>query len=163
MCEIKLRQVTESDLDRCFEIERDSYEGDAAATRNKIYRRICEYPEGFIVLERDGVVVGFINCGATDRVDLADEEFKDLVGHDPKGRHIVIFSVVVHRKYQGQGLAGKLMVDFISRIRGMHKKSIHLLCRSRLVAFYEKYGFEYIGRSKSTHGGLNWHEMVLHL
>ena len=161
MSEHKFRQVAESDLDRCFEIERGSYEGDEAATREKIRKRICEYPEGFIVLEWKGTVIGFINCGATDRVDLANEEFKDLVGHDSNGNHIVVFSVVLHRDYQGQGFAGELMASFISRMREMKKSSVHLICISQLVGFYKKYGFEYIGESNSRHGGLRWHEMIL--
>ena len=161
MSEHKIRQVIESDLDRCFEIERVSYEGDEAATREKIRKRINEYPEGFIVLEWKGTVIGFINCGATDHVDLANEEFKDLVGHDSNGNHIVVFSVVVHREYQGQGFAGRLMDSFISRMSEMKKSSIHLICRFQLVKFYKKYGFEHIGESKSNHGGFRWHEMVL--
>ena len=150
-------------MDRCFEIESLSYEGDEAATREKIEKRIHEYPEGFIVLESNGEIAGFINCGATDHVDLADEKFKDLVGHDSKGRHVVVFSVVVHRDFQGKGLAGKLMAEFVLRIKKMQKKSIHLICRDNLIDFYKKYGFDYIKKSKSTHGGLRWHEMVLQL
>ena len=163
MNDYKLRQVIESDVERCFEIERGSYEGDEAATREKIYKRIREYPEGFIVLELRGTVIGFINCGATDHVDLANEEFKDLVGHDSNGTHIVVFSVVVDREYQGQGFAGELMASFISRMKEMKKSSIYLICRYQLVEFYKKYGFKYTGESKSTHGGLSWHEMVLRL
>ncbi len=163
MSSYKIRNVVESDLDRCFEIEEVSYEGNEAATKEKIRRRIRTYPEGFIVLELSGMVVGFINCGATNNVDLADEKFKDLVGHESSGKHEVIFSVVVHRDFQGKGLVGELLADFINRIRTMHKKSIHLICRDSLIEFYKKYGFEYIRKSDSTHGGLKWHEMVLSL
>ena len=163
MSDYKIRNVAESDLDRCFEIEQVSYEGDEAATRKKIRKRIRQYPEGFIVLDLNGMVVGFINCGATDNVDLANEEFKDLIGHESNGKHIVIFSVVVHKDFQGKGFAGKLLADFMNRIKRMQKRSIHLICRDNLIEFYKKYGFEYIRKSDSTHGGLNWHEMVLSL
>ena len=163
MSDYKIRNVAESDLDRCFEIEQVSYEGDEAATREKIRKRIRQYPEGFIVLDLNGMVVGFINCGATDNVDLANEEFKDLIGHESNGKHIVIFSVVVHKDFQGKGFAGKLLADFMNRIKRMKKRSIYLICRDNLIEFYKKYGFEYIRKSDSTHGGLNWHEMVLSL
>ena len=163
MSDYIIRNVIESDLDQCFEIERVSYEGNEAATIEKIKKRIQKYPEGFIVLEWRGIVVGFINSGATDHVDLANEEFKDLIGHDSNGNHIVIFSAVVHRDYQGKGLAGRLLTDFVIRIRKMQKKSIHLICRDNLIDFYKKYGFQYIRKSDSTHGGLSWHEMVLPL
>lgn len=163
MSETLIRNVTESDLDRCFEIEQISYEGDEAATKEKIKKRIQDYPEGFIVMEAGGDVVGFINCGATDDVDLANEEFKGLVGHDSNGKHVVIFSVVVHRDEQGKGFAGKLLTEFISRMRKMQKSSIHLICRDKHIDFYKKYGFTYIRPSDSTHGGLSWHDMVLAL
>lgn len=163
MSEYKIRNVVKSDLDRCFEIEKVSYEGNEAATREKIRKRIHKYPEGFIVMELNEMVVGFINCGATDNIDLANEEFKDLIGHDSNGKHVVIFSVVVHRDYQGKGLAGMLLTDFIFRIKKMQKKSIHLICRNNLIDFYKKFGFKYIRKSDSTHGGLVWHEMVLSL
>jgi len=163
MSDYKIRNVVKSDLDRCFEIEKVSYEGNEAATREKIRKRIHKYPEGFIVMELNGMVVGFINCGATDNIDLANEEFKDLIGHDSNGEHVVIFSVVVHRDYQGKGLAGMLLTDFIFRIKKMQKKSVHLICRNNLIDFYKKFGFKYIRKSDSTHGGLVWHEMVLSL
>jgi ribosomal protein S18 acetylase RimI-like enzyme len=105
---LNIRNVNEQDLDRCFEIETVSYAGDEAASREKILKRIIAYREGFIVLENEREIVGFINSGATHRVELSDEEFKELVGHDPQGRHIVILSVVVHPDYQGKGMAGKL-------------------------------------------------------
>jgi ribosomal protein S18 acetylase RimI-like enzyme len=163
MSNYKIRNVAESDLDRCFEIEQVSYDGNEAATREKIRKRIKKYPEGFIVLDLNGMVVGFINCGATDDVDLANEEFKDLIGHESNGKHIVIFSVVIDKDFQGKGFAGKLLADFIDRIKRMQKRSIHLICRDNLIEFYKKFGFEYIRESDSTHGGLNWHEMVLSL
>jgi ribosomal protein S18 acetylase RimI-like enzyme len=158
-----IRKVKESDLDRCYDIETTSYEGDEAASKEKIYKRIKTYPEGFILLEIDNTIVGFINCSATDKIELSDEEFKELVGHDPNGKHIVIMSVVVHPDYQGKGYAGILMKHFINKMIGMDKESIYLICQTRLIKMYEKYGFEYICESESDHGGLKWHELVLKL
>jgi len=91
-----VRLVTPADLDRCFAIESIAYEGDEAATREKIATRIATWPQGFIVAEVDGVVAGFINSGAAYQVEMADEAFKELIGHDPDGPHVVIMSVVVH-------------------------------------------------------------------
>lgn len=154
-----IRQVNIEDLDRCEAIERAAYAGDEAATRARIEKRIREYPEGFIVLEHEGLVAGFINCGATDDVDLADEAFKDLEGHDPAGKHVVIFSVAVHPAFQGRGFAGQLLEAFVARMTARSKRSIHLICRRRHIGFYAKYGFIYGGLSSSTHGGLSWHAM----
>ncbi|MFT6735173.1 MAG: hypothetical protein ACJAS9_003376 [Polaribacter sp.] len=62
----------------------------------KNFRRITEYPEGFMFLENSEEIIGFINSAATHKVELSLEE---LIGHDPSGEHIVIMSVVIHPKY----------------------------------------------------------------
>ena len=158
-----IRQVTLDDLDRCYEIETVSYGGEEAASRDKIEKRIIEYPEGFIVLELNNRVVGFINSGATDKVDLSDEEFKELIGHDPRGKYVVIMSVAVHPDFQRQGFASKLMNSFTGRMKGLHKDSIFIICQENLVPMYQNLGFVYIAPSDSNHGGLRWHEMSLNL
>jgi ribosomal protein S18 acetylase RimI-like enzyme len=158
-----IRNVTAADLDRCYAIETVAYEGDEAATREKIATRIATWPEGFIVAEVEGVVAGFINSGAAFDVQMSDEAFKELIGHDPKGPNVVIMSVVVHPDYQGQGLAKRLMAEFIERMRGMDKATIHLMCKEKHIALYAGFGFDYIKPSASDHGGMAWHEMVLEL
>ena len=163
MSDINIRVVTKQDLDRCFEIESISYAGDEAASREKILTRINTYPQGFIVLENQNEIIGFINAGATDKVELSDEEFKELVGHDSEGRHVVILSVVVHPAYQGKGMAGKLMESFITRMKALGKSDIHLICQHELIGMYAKYGFVDHGASASNHGGLQWNEMSLSL
>lgn len=163
MSELTIRRAKESDLDRCFEIENDAYAGEEAATKEKILKRIQTYPEGFIVLENTEEIIGFINSGATHKVELSDEEFKALVGHDPSGAHIVIMSVVIHPKYQGNSFTSLLMKSFINTMKEMGKTELYLICQTELVTLYAKYGFVHLGESDSDHGGLSWHEMSLSL
>ena len=163
MSDINIRIVNEQDLDRCFEIESVSYSGDEAATKDKILKRIKTYPEGFIVLENDREIIGFINSGATHEVELSDEDFKELVGHDSEGKHIVILSVVIHPSYQGKGMASKLMNNFIDRMKALGKSDIYLICQTELIDMYARYGFIDLGASDSDHGGMSWNEMSLSL
>jgi len=163
MPDVKIRSVNEQDLDRCFEIESVSYSGDEAATKDKILKRINTYPEGFIVLENDKEIIGFINSGATQKVELSDEEFKELIGHDPEGKHIVILSVVIHPDYQGKGMASKLMNSFIDKMKALDKTGIYLICQTELIDMYARYGFVNLGKSDSDHGGMSWNEMSLFL
>ncbi len=141
MTKLNLRNVTEQDLDRCFEIETVSYAGDEAANKEKILKRIQTYPQGFVVLENESEIIGFINSGATDDVQLSDEDFKELIGHDDNGRCIVIMSVVVHPNYQGQGMAGVLMKHFIDAMKHLDKAEIYLICQTELIGLYEKFGY----------------------
>ena len=163
MTNANIRIVNEQDLDRCFEIESVSYSGEEAATKDKILKRIKSYPEGFIVIENDREIMGFINSGATQKVELSDEEFKELIGHDPEGKHIVILSVVIHPDYQGRGMASKLMNSFIDKMKSLGKSDIFLICQTELIDMYASYGFVNLGVSDSDHGGMSWNEMSLSL
>ena len=163
MSDLIIRRAKVSDLDRCFEIEIDAYAGEEAATKEKVLKRIQTYPEGFLVLENKSEIVGFINSGATHKVELSDEEFKELIGHDPDGKHIVIMSVVIHPNYQGNSFTSVLMKHFINAMQAMDKTEIYLICQTELINMYAKYGFVHLGESDSDHGGLSWHEMSLSL
>lgn len=158
-----IREVTLADLDRCYEIETSAYAGDEAASKAKIRTRINTYPTGFIVLQCEHEVVGFINAGATHQVALSDESFKELIGHDAKGAHVVIMSVVVDPTHQGKGYAQQLLTAFISRMRDLGKRDIFLICQTELIPLYRQHGFVHLGESNSEHGGLSWHEMSLTL
>ena len=88
---------------------------------------------------------------------------KELVGHDPHAPHVVIMSVAVDPARQGQGYATQLMRRFVQQMRGLGKQDIHLMCRQRHVALYERLGYRYVRPSASDHGGMAWHEMVMDL
>lgn len=157
------RQATPADVDRCYEIEITSYEGDEAATREKIATRINRYPEGFLCMELEGNVIGFINAGCAWDVVMSDEEFKELVGHDPAAPNAVIMSVVVDPAHQGKGYSSLLMREFVSQMKAMNKKTLHLMCKDRHVDLYAHFGYQYIRPSASDHGGMAWHEMMMTL
>ncbi len=156
-----IRSAVPADLDRCHLIESIAYEGEEAATREKIRIRIETYPAGFMVIEIDGEIAGFINSGCADIVRMSNREFKELIGHHPDGRHTVIMSVVVHPECQGRGIASILLANFVLRMRRLKKVSIQLLCREMHIPFYERFGFRYVRPSEFAHGGKSWHEMQM--
>lgn len=157
------RTATPADTDRCFEIETTAYEGDEAATREKIATRIAQYPDGFLIMELEGEVIGFINSGCAFEVVMSDEAFKELIGHDAAAPNVVIMSVVIEPAQQGRGYASLLMRTFIERMAGRGKRTIHLMCKDRHVPLYERMGYRYVKPSESDHGGMAWHEMVMEL
>jgi ribosomal protein S18 acetylase RimI-like enzyme len=157
------RNAQPADADRCFDIETSAYEGYEAATHAKISERIETYPEGFLILEVGGRVVGFINCGCAQEVEMSNEEFKELIGHDPDAPNVVIMSVVVDPTEQGKGHSRALMEEFVGRMRRMDKATIHLMCKEDHLPLYEKFGFRYGKPSASDHGGMAWHEMSMTL
>ncbi|QQB53691.1 GNAT family N-acetyltransferase [Delftia acidovorans] len=157
------RHALPSDAKRCFQIESTAYEGDEAATQEKITLRIAQYHEGFQIMELEGQVVGFINSGCAYDVVMSDEAFKELVGHDPAAPNVVIMSVVLDPQYQGKGFSHLMMKRFVQDMTARNKASIHLMCKERHVGLYERMGYQYVQPSPSDHGGMSWHEMVMPL
>lgn len=163
MLQPQFRLATPADVDRCYEIESAAYPADEAATREKIAIRIGLYPQGFLCMELQGEIIGFINCGCAWDVVMSDEEFKALVGHDPEAPNVVIMSVVLHPDWQGKGYATPLMREFVMMMRNMGKKTINLMCKEEYLGLYKKLGYRYTGPSASTHGGEAWFEMIMAL
>jgi ribosomal protein S18 acetylase RimI-like enzyme len=159
----QFRNASPLDAKRCYEVETVAYDGSEAATLEKISKRIAEYPQGFLILELDKEIVGFINSGCAHDVEMSDEDFKDLIGHDPGAPNVVVMSVVVDPAYQGRGLSTALMSEFVDRMMAANKETIHLMCKEHHVPLYEKFGYRYTRPSTSEHGGVQWYEMMMDL
>jgi len=157
---LRIRQVQIDDLDACCQIEAACFSPTEAASRASVATRIKIFPQGFRVAERGGQVVGQINSGATDRDDITDEAFKQLRGHEPDGRNLVVFSLSVLPDYRGQGIAGRLLNHFLWQAKEDGRAAVLLLCKPELIPYYRRFGFVDHGKSASTHGGSQWHEMA---
>jgi len=163
MNEIIIRHVLPKDLDECFLVETSGFPPEEAAARKTIQLRIYTFPQGFFVAELDGRVVGMLNSAATDKDDISDEELKQLIGHDPHGKNMVVFALAVLPEFQKRGIARRLMARFVEEARQGQKGNVLLMCKRHLIGYYERMGFAHAGLSRSTHGGAEWHEMRLAL
>lgn len=158
-----IRQVKLSDLEASYQVEIACFPEDEAASKDSMQKRLSQFPQGYVIAEMDGKIVGHINSGATDKDDISDETLKALIGHEANGKNLVIFSVAVLPDYQKQGIASALLHDYIQRARSSPHQAIYLICKENLITYYAKFGFEDRGLSASTHGGAIWHEMCLDL
>jgi len=163
MNEFIIRNVLPKDLDECFRVETSGFPPEEAAARETIRLRMDTFPEGFFVAEMDGRVVGMLNSASTGKDDISDEELKQLIGHDPHGKNMVVFALAVLPEFQKRGIARQLMSRFVDDARQRKKETVLLLCKRHLIAYYEGMGFTHAGLSRSTHGGAEWHEMRLAL
>ncbi|MBW2976049.1 GNAT family N-acetyltransferase [Candidatus Woesearchaeota archaeon] len=159
---VKIRHVEKEDLEGCYNVENRCYT-DEGASKERIEKRIDLYPQGFLIAELDGNIIGIINGTSTNRDDIGDEELKDMVDFDVNGKNAVIFSVAVLPEHQGKGIAKLLLNKLIDNCKKMGTEKIMLICKEHLIKMYEKFGFALIGKSESKHGGFNWFEMVLQL
>lgn len=159
---ITVRHPVPRDVQACSLVEQACFPAEEAASRDSIAKRIAVFPQGFLVarLQSGDRVVGQINSGATNKDDITDEAFKQLIGHEDGGRNLVIFSLSVLPEFQGRGIATRLMLGFLDLARTQARQSVLLLCKEDLLDFYRRFGFANRGVSASVHGGARWFEMA---
>lgn len=102
---IIIRHVRQEDLEECVAVENAGFPPEEAASRETIQLRVERFPEGFLVAEWHGKVVGILNSAATNKDDLSDEELKQLIGHDPNGKNMVVFALAVLPEFEKRGIA----------------------------------------------------------
>jgi ribosomal protein S18 acetylase RimI-like enzyme len=163
MEDLAIREVSEKDVKSCAKIEAICFSKASAASEEKIAKRFRVFPEGFIIAELKGEIIGFINSALTNKNDISDEALKDMTGHEADGKNAVVFSLAVSPAHQGKGISHYLLRNFEEKARNWPAENILLLCKNELVRYYEKFGYEDQGESASTHGGDTWHQMRLRL
>jgi ribosomal protein S18 acetylase RimI-like enzyme len=129
MNEIIIRRVLPQDLDECFLVETSGFPPEEAATKETIKLRIDTFPQGFLIAEIYGRVVGILNSAATNKADIGDEELKQMIGHDADGKNMVVFAVVVLPEFQKQGIAPQLMTSFVEEARARKKENVLWRCK----------------------------------
>ncbi|WP_371364703.1 hypothetical protein SRRS_53090 [Sporomusa rhizae] len=163
MSEIIIRSVIAKDIQHVAEIEAICFPETEAAPRKSFEDRIAAFPEYFLVAETEGRLIGFINGCVTNSSVVYDELFYSTEHHVPDGENLAIFGLDVIPAYRGQGIAARLMNQFIQLARNTGRKSVILTCKDRLVHYYESFGYVNNGVSESTHGGAQWFDMTLAL
>ncbi|CAO3609029.1 unnamed protein product [Mucor hiemalis] len=166
--------ATLGDLDIVNEYEQNSYHPDEAASREQLERRIgyasSSGPELFTVARNaeNDKVVAFL-CNTLTTADFITDESMSV--HEPNGKTICLHSVCVSPDYRKQGIATKLLANWIGQLKQINKEQandkkytrIALLSRPRLIGLYESVGFKNIGVSKVVHGPEPWIDCVLDL
>ncbi len=156
-----IRTATMQDLEQIAQIEQECFPAAEAADRHAFENRIYHFSDSFFVLEKDGVLCGFINGSVTDRTTIADEMYENAALHDPNGAYQAVFGLDVLPQYQKQGLAKALMEHLIAQSKLRGRKGVILTCKETLIPFYEQFGFVCKGISDSTHGNAVWYDMQL--
>lgn len=154
-----IRKATIADLDKVTELEAVCFPAAEAASRESFEWRLKNYPQHFLVMEKDGQIISFVNGPVTKEQDLIDEMYDSASYSDENGEWQMIFGLVTHPDHQRKGLASQLMRQFINEARNQGRKGVVLTCKETKIAFYSSFGYKDEGISSSTHGGVPWHQM----
>lgn len=171
--ELTYTPATLADLDIVNEYEQQSYHPDEAASKEQLERRIgyasSSGPELFTVARNveNNKVVAFL-CTTLTSADLVTDESMSV--HEPNGKTVCLHSVCVSPDYRKQGIATKLLTNWIEQLKQINKEQpnkkynrIALLSRPRLTGLYESVGFKNVGVSEVVHGPEPWVDCVLDL
>lgn len=125
-----IRLIKKADVARLVELENELYQ--VPWTKEGFDIAFGKYAK-FYVMELDGEIVGYI-------------------GYIDTGEEIDIAKVSVAKKYQGKGLAKKLMEHLILVSRNVGAKYITLEVRvsnMNAIKLYEKFNFQKMGLRKN--------------
>lgn len=157
---ITLRNVQKADLEELIVIENEGFTKEEAATREAFVGRIQLIADTFIVAEKDGEIVGYINGPVIPQIYITDDLFEEINENPKKGGYQSILGVAVSKKARKQGIARILFDKMEQLVIEKKRQGITLTCRQELIPFYEKLGFMNHGISDSQHGGVSWYNMV---
>ncbi len=159
---MQIRTATIQDLANIAAVEAACFPAAEAATEADFAARLQVYPNHFWLLEEeDGTLVSFINGLVTNEPVLRDEMYADAGFHDEQGAWQMIFGVNTLPQYRRQGLAARVMERVITDAKAQGRKGCVLTCKEKLIHYYETFGFQNEGVSKSVHGGVVWYDMRL--
>lgn len=158
---MKIRTATIEDLVAVAAVEAMCFPPAEAAGINEFEKRLRVYPEHFWLLEQNGELIGFIDGMVTNEVTIRDEMFENALLHNEAGDWQTIFGVNTVPEYRRKGCAARLMEQVITDARAQERKGCILTCKEELIRYYEKFGYQKEGLSRSVHGGAVWYDMKL--
>ena len=159
---MRIRTATLADLPAVTAVEAACFPAAEAATEADFAARLAAYADHFWLLEEDdGMLISFIDGMVSDEPTLRDEMYENAALHNEHGAWQMIFGVNTLPAYRRQGCAARVMERVIADAHAQGRKGCVLTCKDRLIHYYETFGFQNEGVSKSVHGGVVWYDMRL--
>lgn len=157
----EFRTIEPEEIEEAIAIEQICFPPNEACSAEAMRARVKVAADLFLVaIDREnGKVAGFFNGIATNEEKFRDEFFKDAGLHDPDGKVVMLLGLDVLPEYRGQGLARKIVSEYIRREKANQRKLLILTCLENKIKMYEGMGYENHGTANSTWGGEEWYEM----
>ena len=166
------RPCSPEDLPAVAEMEANSYPPDEKASPESLAFRQQNANEFFLVgvesrteaeasdSAAEDALVSYV-CGTlTSGATLTHESMSE---HDPSGTTLCVHSVVTCGSRRREGIGTKTLRAYCRWVATHYEDvdALLLLCKRRLIGFYEGAGFKMVGESSVVHGADQWYEMRL--
>jgi len=159
--DVHVSLIKAEDVAAAFDIEKNGYPEDEAASHEGLIYRQKEAGDFFYGAYKVDKLVGYV-CATR----CAGFDHDSLSVHDPAGPILAVHSVCVDKPYQKQGIARAMLkkyVELISLEEGNGVTSIMLMAKQHLIKFYVSCGFTCEGLSAIVHGQDPWFDFNLDL
>lgn len=144
---LKIRSVTEDDLDSVVKIEAEAFNMDLNRTKKDMIVRIENYSDTFLVAEINHQVVGHIFGPAFSQRYIKDRLYFQNKPNRKEDHYQTVLSLAVRPEYRKQGIASQLLTELSSIAKKQDRTAITLTCLPKLFSFYEKRGFKNEGKT----------------
>ena len=159
---MKIRQARFSDLDRILEIELENFSLEEAIPRSVFEAHLREIQTSFLVAEKEGRVLGYIEGPVVLHRHLQDQSFTEEVEDHShiSGGYISVTCLSIAKEAQDLGVGKRLLTALKEVAVEQEREGINLTCHDYLILYYEKHGFVNEGISQSNFAGETWYDMV---
>ena len=149
-----IRNAEIDDIEAIMLIEKDSFHENIVESLETFLERIRVFPDGFLVLEIKGRVIGYISSELWEYLEETDAwkfglDHGIADTHRVGGQELYISSIGILGEHRGKGYGDLLFSELERRIRGKYGiKSIILIVSGNWTAarkIYERNGFRDIG------------------
>lgn len=155
---ISIRNAEKNDIEGIMLIEYESFHRNITESRDAFLDRINVFSDGFLILEIDGDVAGYISSEMWDFSEIIDMErfnlnhsIRDV--HKPSGSQLYISSIGILKNHHGKGYGNMLYSELEKRITGKYSIISMILIVSEnwnaARKLYENNGFKEISRISS--------------
>jgi GNAT superfamily N-acetyltransferase len=149
-------------MDYVVHVERVVW-GPLSASREELEARLSAFPEGFLVAETDGQMIGL--C---DSIRYSDPSGVSLVAiqrvpegchsyHDPNGTALYILSLGVLSRHRGRGIGQMLLEAQIEVARRLGCIAVAGIAHARAHPLYTRAGLGYVQDLPTFH--VEWQEI----
>lgn len=149
--DLKFREATPDDINNIMLIEDNSFRQGIREEKDVFLERIITFPTGFLLLEHENRVIGYI-CSELweykENIDLVDLKLGHWIKtiHDPAGEELYISSMGVLPEFRGEGLGQLMFESLLTQLLKTHpqiKSILLIVSRNWLAAqrIYRKNGF----------------------